>query len=53
MLDDRTLTEPVGTVIRRQFPDAVIGTVAARPDVDHDGDDILRVTVVPKKDRNN
>ena len=52
MLDDRMLTEPVGTVIRRQFSDAVIGTVAVRPDVDHDGDDVLRVTVVPRKDRN-
>ena len=33
-------------VIRRQFPDDVTYAVAVKPDVDHDGDDILRVTVV-------
>ena len=49
MLDDKELTEFVATVIRRQFSDTVIGTVAVKPDVDHDGDDILRVTVVLKK----
>ena len=46
MLDNKALTELVGTVIRRQFSDAVIHAVTVKPDVDHDGDDILRVTVV-------
>ena len=46
MLDNKELTELVATVIRRQFSDAVIHAVAVKPDVDHDGDDILRVTVV-------
>ena len=46
MLDNKALTELVETVIRRQFSDAVIHSVVVRPDVDHDGDDILRVTVV-------
>lgn len=46
MLDNKALTELVEAVIRRQFSDAVINTVAVKPDVDHDGDDILRVTVV-------
>ncbi len=46
MLDNKALTELAGTVIRRQFSDAVINTVAVKPDVDHDGDAILRVTVV-------
>lgn len=46
MLDNKVLTELAETVIRRQFSDAVIHAVAVKPDVDHDGDDILRVTVV-------
>jgi len=46
MLDNKALTGLVGAVIRRQFSDAVIHAVAVKPDVDHDGDDILRVTVV-------
>lgn len=46
MLDNKALTEIVEAVIRRQFSDAVIDTVAVKPDVDHDGDAILRVTVV-------
>lgn len=46
MLDNIKLTELVETVVRRQFSDAVIHAVAVKPDVDHDGDAILRVTVV-------
>lgn len=46
MLDNKALTELVETVIRRQFSDAVVHAVAVKPDVDHDGEDILRVTVV-------
>ena len=46
MLDNKALTEFVETIIRRQFSDAVIHSVAVKPDVDHDGDPILRVTVV-------
>ena len=46
MLDNKALTELVEAVVRRQFSDAVIHAVAVKPDVDHDGDDILRVTVV-------
>lgn len=46
MLDNEALTELVGTVVRRQFSDAVIHGVAVKPGVDHDGDAILRVTVV-------
>ena len=46
MLDNKALTELAETVIRRQFSDAVIHAVAVKPDVDHDGDAILRVTVV-------
>lgn len=46
MLDNKVLTELAETVIRRQFSDAVIHAVAIKPDVDHDGDAILRVTVV-------
>lgn len=46
MLDNKALTELVGTVIRRQFSDATIHSVAVKPDADHDGDAILRVTVV-------
>ena len=46
MLDNKGLTELADAVIRRQFSDAVVETVAVQPDVDHDGDAILRVTVV-------
>ena len=46
MLDDKALTELADTVIRRQFSDAVIHAVTVRPGLDHDGDPILRVTVV-------
>ena len=48
MLDNGKLTELVGRVVREQFSDAVIDTVAVKPDADHDGDAILRVTVVVK-----
>ena len=46
MLDNKALTGLVEAVIRRQFPDDVIYAVPVKPDVDHDGDDILRVAVV-------
>ena len=46
MLDNKALTELAETVIRRQFSDAVIHAVTVRPGLDHDGDAILRVTVV-------
>ena len=48
MLDNKALTELVEAVVRRQLSDAVVDTVAVKPDVDHDGDAILRVTVVVK-----
>ena len=50
MLDNKALTELVEAVIRRQFSDGVIHAVAVKPDVDHDGDAILRVTVVVEKE---
>lgn len=46
MLDNKALTELADTVVRRQFSNAVIHAVAVKPDVDHDGDAILRVTVM-------
>ena len=46
MLDNKALTELAETVIRRQFSDTVIHAVTVRPGLDHDGDAILRVTVV-------
>lgn len=46
MMDSGALTELVGAVIRQQFSDAVIHSVAVEPGVDHDGDAILRVMVV-------
>lgn len=49
-MDNKALTELVATVIRRQFSDASIHDVAVKPDVDHDGDAILRVTVVVEKE---
>lgn len=50
MLDNKALTELVEAVVRRQFSDAVIHAVAVKPDLDHDGDAILRVTVVVQDD---
>ena len=50
MLDNKALTELVEAVIRRQFSDATIHSVTVKPDVDHDGDAILRVTVVVQDD---
>ena len=46
MLDNKAPTELVEAAIRRKFSDAVIHAVAVKPDMDHDGDAILRVTVV-------
>lgn len=46
MLDNKALTELVEAVVRRQFSDAAIHAVTVKPDVDHDGDAILRVAVV-------
>ena len=46
MLDNKALTQLAEAVIRRQFSDAVIHAVAVKPEVYHDGDAILRVTVV-------
>ena len=46
MLDNKAVTGLVEAVVRRHFSDAVVHAVAVKPDVDHDGDDILRVTVV-------
>lgn len=45
-MDNKALTEFVEAVVRRQFSDAVVDHVTVKPDLDHDGDPILRVTVV-------
>lgn len=46
MLDSKALTELIEGVVKRQFSEAVINNVDVRPDVDDDGDAVLRVTVV-------
>ena len=46
MLDNKALTEFVEAVVRRQFSDSIVDHVTVKPDMDHDGDPILRVTVV-------
>lgn len=46
MLDNEALSELVGKIVKRQFTEAVIHSVNVKSDVDSDGDDVLRVTIV-------
>jgi hypothetical protein len=43
---EREVNEAVWAVLRDRFPDAKVANVSVRPDVDRDGDDILRVVIV-------
>ena len=46
MLDSKALSALVGNIVKRQFSEAVINNVDVKPDVDSDGDAVLRVTIV-------
>ncbi len=46
MLDNEALTGLVDRIVREQFSDTIVHAVRAKPGLDHDGDAILRVTVV-------
>jgi len=46
MLDNESLNELVGKIVKRQFSEAAIHSVNVKSDVDSDGDAVLRITIV-------
>lgn len=43
---EKTVQDAIERVVRKQLSDAQIDSVTVRQDVDHDGDEILRVFVI-------